>query len=467
MQQKILQSTGNTRSYKYYLNEGRKIIYRNYPKTPLLKNDDFHPSVNPKVKTLEPKLNLFYSCLKAFLNKFNPKTPLIKSDPYEDGVDFNVYENEDEQHNKRFDMLMRPYTQEQNESLYQDAIKKLKQEGYNVFPEPVYLKTTKKIDADFYLKQGTLEIFIQPKFSEPTKIPLEFLMDSVLKELRFCPPELSQKLKSLSTPDKVKFLNFFAKNLIVHEMQHFKQFCTMLKVIGVEETVQIIKKAPQLYRTKAIDKCYKDYVSENIIETLSEDEKLQAIKQNASKTLSLFLSNAKPFFSNDENKIKLNEVINKCIEIEKSQDLEKTKTVYKEIIADLEQIDSTKEENCLVTKEITKYATRVSQNILDSNRTTKEFFANLVDMSIPKKDCEYEINIDKYREIWNEFKDKPITEEEKKKAYQYKEAFMNYTSLGIDEQAYFSNLLEVEAHTAQAEAAFEKLEEYNKRHEES
>ena len=58
-------------------------------------------------------------------------------------------------------------------------------------------------------------------------------------------------------------------------------------------------------------------------------------------------------------------------------------------------------------------------------------------------------------------------EEEKKKAYQYKEAFMNYTSLGIDEQAYLSNLLEVEAHTAQAEAAFEKLEEYNKRHEES
>ena len=165
--------------------------------------------------------------------------------------------------------------------------------------------------------------------------------------------------------------------------------------------------------------------------------------------------------------MKLNEVINKCIEIEKSQDLEKTKTVYKEIIADLEQIDSTKEENCLVTKEITKYATRVSQNILDSNRTTKEFFANLVDMSIPKKDCEYEINIDKYREIWNEFKDKPITEEEKKKAYQYKEAFMNYTSLGIDEQAYLSNLLEVEAYTAQAEAAFEKLEEYNKRHEES
>lgn len=467
MQQKILQSTGNTRSYKYYLNEGRKIIYRNYPKTPLLKNDDFHPSVHSKVKTLEPKLNLFYSCLKAFLNKFKPKTPLIKSDPYEDGVDFNVYENEDEQHNKRFDMLMRPYTQEQNESLYQDAIKKLKQEGYNVFPEPVYLKTTKKIDADFYLKQGTLEIFIQPKFSEPTKIPLEFLMDSVLKELSFCPPELSQKLKSLSTPDKVKFLNFFAKNLIVHEMQHFKQFCTMLKVIGVEETVQIVKKAPQLYRTKAIDKCYKDYVSENIIETLSEDEKLQAIKQNASKTLSLYLSSVKPFFSNDENKMKLNEVINKCIKIEKSQDLEKTKTVYKEIIADLEQIDSTKEENCLVTKEITKYATRVSQNILDSNRTTKEFFADIVDRSIPKKDCEYEINIDKYREIWNEFKDKPITEEEKKKAYQYKEAFMNYTSLRIDEQAYLSNLLEVEAYTAQAEAAFEKLEEYNKRHEES
>ena len=44
---------------------------------------------------------------------------------------------------------------------------------------------------------------------------------------------------------------------------------------------------------------------------------------------------------------------------------------------------------------------------------------------------------------------------------------MNYTSLGIDKQAYLSNLLEVEAHTAQAEAAFEKLEEYNKRHEES
>ena len=109
----------------------------------------------------------------------------------------------------------------------------------------------------------------------------------------------------------------------------------------------------------------------------------------------------------------------------------------------------------------------MSQNILDSNRTTKEFFADIVDRSIPKKDCEYEINIDKYREIWNEFKDKPITEEEKKKAYQYKEAFMNYTSWGIDEQAYLSNLLEVEAHTAQAEAAFEKLEEYNKRHEES
>ena len=62
-------------------------------------------------------------------------------------------------------------------------------------------------------------------------------------------------------------------------MQHYKQFITMIKVYGVEEITKVVTDKLENNRLKKIDKKYKEYVSEDIPQNLSEDEKIEAIKK--------------------------------------------------------------------------------------------------------------------------------------------------------------------------------------------
>lgn len=139
-----------------------KNIFSKYsPKTSLLlKNDEYSSSLN--TKTIEPKLNMFNSILEKFMPKEG--LLLIKDDPYEDGVDFKVYEPENDdskkipmnkipmnktlkidgpereqnleqnleqtqEQKKKFEMKQSFIKGEQYYDLYLDAYKKLKQEG--------------------------------------------------------------------------------------------------------------------------------------------------------------------------------------------------------------------------------------------------------------------------------------------------------------------------------------------------
>lgn len=160
-----------------------KNIFSKYsPKTSLLlKNDEYYSSLN--TKTIEPKLNIFNAILKNFMPKEG--LLLIKDDPYEDGVDFKVYEPENDdskkismnkilkiyglereqnleqaqEQKKKFEMKQSFVKGEQYYDLYLDAYKKLKQEGYQVVPDFVISHCNSAGNAAFAHNDAKVYVF--------------------------------------------------------------------------------------------------------------------------------------------------------------------------------------------------------------------------------------------------------------------------------------------------------------------
>lgn len=285
----------------------KKIFNKYSPKTLLLKNDEYYSSLN--TKTIEPKLNIFNAILKNFMPKEG--LFLIKNDPYEDGVDFKVYEPENDdskkipmkkilkiygleleqkleqaqEQKKTFEMKQSFIKGGQYYDLYLDAYKKLKQEGYQIVPDFEISHCNSAANAGFVHSNANVYIFkkIQlqnAKKKEYKKCSIDGTISFIFKnQLSGVSQDLKEKIAKLSQEDKVKFNHFFYKNLITHEMQHYKQFVTIIKVYGVEEMTKVVTDKLENNRLKKIDKEYKEYVSEDIPKNLSEDEKIETIKK--------------------------------------------------------------------------------------------------------------------------------------------------------------------------------------------
>ncbi len=508
--------TSNKNFNKYINGMNVKKIFNKYsPKTLLLKNDEYYSSLN--TKTIEPKLNIFNAILKNFMPKEG--LFLIKNDPYEDGVDFKVYEPENDdskkipmkkilkiygleleqkleqaqEQKKKFEMKQSFIKGGQYYDLYLDAYKKLKQEGYQIVPDFEISHCNSAANAGFVHSNANVYIFkkIQlqnAKKKEYVKCSIDGAISLILKDqLSGVSQDLKEKIANLSQEDKVKFNHFFYKNLITHEMQHYKQFVTMIKVYGVEEMTKVVTDKLENNRLKKIDKEYKEYVSEDIPQNLSEDEKIEAIKKGLVKCIENLFDVLTPF--DEKNCNKSNNVLKTYNKIKDSDNIEDVQKGLKQILSDIKDFQKQLEEKIKdykvkdednleeLDKKINKklniqkaewkveFLIKTFEAIIDKNITIKEFYEQSV-QHLQKQDYGKVINVDKYEKIYDSVKDQNFTQDEKEKAEIYKKAYLEYVSIDDDETAYFHNPLEVEAYTVQAEAALKKLEEYNKRHEE-
>ena len=470
MQQTLLQLTGNSEKYNTLLNNARKIIYKNYPKTPLLKDDYYCSSAEPQVKTPELKSNWFDSLLKAFFNNFSPKTPLIKNDPYESGIDFDYVEKQIEaQDNVKVHQNKIPEIYD----LYLDADKKMKKDGYEIVPSFV-VSQTQSFDASFMPSEVSINV-PNNKFLSDYNANADDMIDNLCtNQVKGCSEELKQRIKNLSPQDKAKFINIFNKYLIIHEMQHYKQFVTMLKVYGVEETKNIFIEANNNIYAEKIDLLYKNTCKSDPLPTMSMNEKLDKILQESKNQIlqQMELLDIYCYILEDQQTEKekqeqyknlVNTIINKFGEIKDSKNVQDVQDGINDILAQLEALQGFKEDlDRIAFEEKIESFKLLFQEIKMQNMTVQEYFNNTVRKAISKKDLEFDE--EQYQKVYNSVKDQPVTEEERRKAEIYKNAYLNYTSIDIDPNDYFSNPLEIEAYTVEAQAALEKLEEYNERH---
>ena len=502
----------------------KKIFNNKYSPTTLLKTDEYSSSLN--TKTNEPKLNMFNSILEKFMPKEG--LLLIKDDPYEDGVDFKVYEPENDdskkipmnkipmnktlkidgpereqnleqnleqtqEQKKKFEMKQSFIKGEQYYDLYLDAYKKLKQEGYQVVPDFVISHCNSAGNACFAHNDAKVYVFQKKQLQnaekkEYEKCSIDGALSFIFKnQLSGVSQDLKDKIANLSQEDKVKFYNFFNKNLITHEMQHYKQFVTMIKVYGVKEMKKVVTDKLENDRLKNIDKEYKKYVSEDIPQNLSEDAKIETIKEGYAKHIENLFNVLTWFGEKKYNKSK--NVLKTYNKIKDSDNIEDVQEGLKQILLDIEYIQNQLEEkkkDCeakdkdniddfvekmeeeLKIKEAeSKVALLIQyfETMIDKNMTIKKFCEQNV-QHLLKPDYGKAIKDGEYTKIYNSVKDQNFTQDEKEKAKIYKDAYLGYVSIDDDMTAYFHNPLEVEAYTVQAEAALKKLEEYNKRHEE-
>ncbi len=505
-----------------------KNIFSKYsPKTSLLlKNDEYYSSLN--TKTIEPKLNIFNAILKNFMPKEG--LLLIKDDPYEDGVDFKVYEPENDdskktpmstilpmnktlkidgpereqnleqnleqtqEQKKKFEMKQSFIKGEQYYDLYLDAYKKLKQEGYQVVPDFVISHCNSAGNACFAHNDAKVYVFQKKQLQNAEKKEYEkcsidgaisFILNAQLSGVS---QDLKDKIANLSQEDKVKFYNFFNKNLIIHEMQHYKQLVTMIKVYGVEEMKKVVTIKLENDRLKNIDKEYKKYVSEDIPQNLSEDKKIEKIKEGYAKHIENLFKDLTEF--DEKNCNKSHNALNIYNAIKDSDDIKVVQEGLKQILTDIKDIQKQLDEKIKsdeakdgeakddeVLKELfgqinerrnfrdITLLIKDFETIIDKNMTIKKFYEQSV-QHLQKPDYGKVIKDDEYTKIYNSVKDQNFTQDEKEKAKIYKDAYLGYVSIDDNVTAYFHNQLEVEAYTVQAEAALKKLEEYNKRHEE-
>lgn len=494
----------------------KKIFNKYSPKTLLLKNDEYYSSLN--TKTIEPKLNIFNAILKNFMPKEG--LFLIKNDPYEDGVDFKVYEPENDdskkipmkkilkiygleleqkleqaqEQKKTFEMKQSFIKGGQYYDLYLDAYKKLKQEGYQIVPDFEISHCNSAANAGFVHSNANVYIFkkIQlqnAKKKEYKKCSIDGTISFIFKnQLSGVSQDLKEKIAKLSQEDKVKFNHFFYKNLITHEMQHYKQFVTIIKVYGVEEMTKVVTDKLENNRLKKIDKEYKEYVSEDIPKNLSEDEKIETIKKGYVKHIENLFNLLTQF--DEKNCNKSNNVLKTYNKIKDSDNIEDVQKGLKQILSDIKDFqkqleekikdDKAKDEdnfeeffektneklNIQEAEWKVEFLIKAFETIIDKNITIKEFYEQCV-QHLQKQDYGKVINVDKYEKIYDSVKDQNFTQDEKNKAEIYKKAYLEYVSIDDDKTAYYHNPLEVEAYTVQTEAALKKLEEYNKRHEES
>lgn len=509
--------TSNKNFNKYINGMNVKKIFNKYsPKTLLLKNDEYYSSLN--TKTIEPKLNIFNAILKNFMPKEG--LLLIKNDPYEDGVDFKVYEPENDdskkipmkkilkiygleleqkleqaqEQKKTFEMKQSFIKGGQYYDLYLDAYKKLKQEGYQIVPDFEISHCNSAANAGFVHSNANVYIFkkIQlqnAKKKEYKKCSIDGTISFIFKnQLSGVSQDLKEKIAKLSQEDKVKFNHFFYKNLITHEMQHYKQFVTMIKVYGVEEMTKVVTDKLENNRLKKIDKEYKEYVSEDIPKNLSEDEKIETIKKGYVKHIENLFNLLTQF--DEKNCNKSNNVLKTYNKIKDSDNIEDVQKGLKQILSDIKDFqkqleekkkdDKAKDEdnfeeffektneklNIQEAEWKVEFLIKAFETIIDKNITIKEFYEQCV-QHLQKQDYGKVINVDKYKKIYDSVKDQNFTQDEKNKAEIYKKAYLEYVSIDDDKTAYYHNPLEVEAYTVQTEAALKKLEEYNKRHEES
>lgn len=267
-------------------------------------------------------------------------------------------------------------------------------------------------------------------------------------------------------------------------MQHYKQFVTMIKVYGVKEMKKVVTDKLENDRLKNIDKEYKKYVSEDIPQNLSEDAKIETIKEGYAKHIENLFNVLTQF--DEKNCNKSNNALNIYNAIKDSDDIKVVQEGLKQILLDIEYIQNQLEEkkkDCEakddeVLKELfgqmNEYRNfrditlliQYFETMIDKNMTIKEFYEQSI-QHLQKPDYGKVIKDDEYTKIYNSVKDQNFTQDEKEKAKIYKDAYLGYVSIDDDVTAYFHNQLEVEAYTVQAEAALKKLEEYNKRHEES
>lgn len=496
--------TSNKNFNKYINGMNVKKIFNKYsPKTLLLKNDEYYSSLN--TKTIEPKLNMF----NAILKKFMPKEGLflIKDDPYEDGVDFKVYESENteieitsktlnlskqeqmqeqkleqaQEQKKKFEMKQSFIKGGQYYDLYLDAYKKLKQEGYQIVPDFEISHCNSACDAGFVHSNANVYIFkkIQlqnAKKKEYVKCSIDGAISLILNaQLSGVSQDLKEKIAKLSQEDKVKFNHFFYKNLITHEMQHYKQFVTIIKVYGVEEMTKMTMNKYKNARLKKIDKKYKEYVSEDIPQNLSEDEKIEAIKKGLVKCIENLFDVLTQF--DEKNCNKSNNVLKTYNKIKDSDNIEDVQKGLKQILSNIKDIQKqleekikdykVKDEDNLEEAEWTiELLIKTFEAIIDKNITIKKLYEQSVQYLYNKADYKEVIKVDKYKKIYDSVKEQIVTQDEKSKAEIYKKAYLENVSIDDDVTAYFHNPLEIEAYTVQAEAALKKLEEYNKRHEE-
>ena len=509
--------TSNKNFNKYINGMNVKKIFNKYsPKTLLLKNDEYYSSLN--TKTIEPKLNIFNAILKNFMPKEG--LFLIKNDPYEDGVDFKVYEPENDdskkipmkkilkiygleleqkleqaqEQKKTFEMKQSFIKGGQYYDLYLDAYKKLKQEGYQIVPDFEISHCNSAANAGFVHSNANVYIFkkIQlqnAKKKEYKKCSIDGTISFIFKnQLSGVSQDLKEKIAKLSQEDKVKFNHFFYKNLITHEMQHYKQFVTIIKVYGVEEMTKVVTDKLENNRLKKIDKEYKEYVSEDIPKNLSEDEKIETIKKGYVKHIENLFNLLTQF--DEKNCNKSNNVLKTYNKIKDSDNIEDVQKGLKQILSDIKDFqkqleekikdDKAKDEdnfeeffektneklNIQEAEWKVEFLIKAFETIIDKNITIKEFYEQCV-QHLQKQDYGKVINVDKYEKIYDSVKDQNFTQDEKNKAEIYKKAYLEYVSIDDDKTAYYHNPLEVEAYTVQTEAALKKLEEYNKRHEES
>ena len=498
----------------------KKIFNNKYSPTTLLKTDEYSSSLN--TKTIEPKLNMFNSILEKFMPKEG--LLLIKDDPYEDGVDFKVYEPENDdskkipmnkipmnktlkidgpereqnleqtqEQKKKFEMKQSFIKGEQYFDLYLDAYKKLKQEGYQVVPDFVISHCNSAGNACFAHNDAKVYVFEKKQLQnaekkEYEKCSIDGAISFIFKnQLSGVSQDLKDKIANLSQEDKVKFYNFFNKNLIIHEMQHYKQLVTMIKLYGVEKMKKVVTDKLENDRLKKIDKEYKKYVSEDIPQNLSEDAKIETIKEGYAKHIENLFNVLTWFGEKKYNKSK--NVLKTYNKIKDSDDIEVVQKGLKQILLDIEYIQNQLEEKkkdyeakdkdnleeffektneeLNIQEAESKVALLIKdfETIIDKNMTIKEFYKQKV-QRLQKPDYGKVIKDDEYTKIYNSVKDQIFTQDEEEKAKIYKKAYLEYVSIDDNMTAYFHNPLEVEAYTVQAEAALKKLEEYNKRHEE-
>ena len=282
-------------------------------------------------------------------------------------------------------------------------------------------------------------------------------------------------------------------------MQHYKQFVTMIKVYGVEEMTKVVTDKLENNRLKKIDKEYKEYVSEDIPKNLSEDEKIETIKKGYVKHIENLFDVLTQF--GEKNCNKSNNVLKTYNKIKDSDNIEDVQKGLKQILSDIKDFQKQLEEKIKdiqkqLEEKIKDYKVKYEDNleeldkkinkklniqkaewkvefliktfeaIIDKNITIKKFYEQSVQY-LYKADYKEVIKVDKYKKIYDSVKEQIVTQDEKEKAETYKKAYLEHVSIDDDETAYYHNPIEVEAYTVQAEAALKKLEEYNKRHEES
>lgn len=472
MQQKLLLLSGNGYKYKSIINNARQLIYKHYPKTPLLTNDEYCPSVEPKVKQIKLKPDTFYVLLRAFFNSFIVKTPpLIKEDPYEYGLD-NAYSMQNVKEQKKVtdrDLFINEtgFSVSNLYDLYLDAYKKNKKRGDNIIPNfTVQENPISSYNALFSFVSTDIAV-IKKKYSTQLKLCTE--IDMIFnRQCRHIPEELKQKINNLSPQDKAKFIHFFNRCMILHEMQHYKQFVTMLKVYGVEGYKNIIIERAQKQKKEFIDRAYKEIVQSDVPLILNDDEKVEEIKKYLIDNLNLQMESTQQAIEADGNK-KNSDLFKIILEqynkIKNSENPQEIQDGIKIILPNLEAIYNSIAPNNSIGARVLSMLKIVFEAIMTKHITFQGYFESSLQETLQEfQRVENDINTEQYQKIYDSVKEQPITEEERQKAEIYKNAFLNYIALSVNADAYYSNPLEIEAYTVQAQAAIEKLQEYNERH---